>query len=333
MYLRILRSMSILITGGAGYIGCQTAKRLSELGRELIVLDNLSTGRRDKARWGSFVKGEIGDKLLVRKVLREHRVSAVVHLAASVHVGESIERPDLYFENNTFATKVILDAMREEGVQRFLFASTCSVYGNAVSGTVGEKEAVAPVSPYGESKLAVERMLPWYAQAWGLGWIALRYFNVAGADDDLGEDIALSKRIVPRALHAALALNQTLRVYGTTFGTRDGSAIRDYVHVDDIARANTCALGWLEAGNSGATINIGAGKGTSVLEIISAIEKETGKKVPCELHPARKGDPGHVIADINQARTVLGWKPQSSGIENIITSLARSRELRVASLV
>lgn len=331
--LRILRNMSIMITGGAGYIGCHTAKRLSELGREVIVLDNLSTGRRENVRWGDFVKGEISDKLLVCKILRDHRVTAVVHLAASAHVGESIERPDLYFENNTFATKVILDAMREEGVKRFVFASSCSVYGNAVSETVGEEEAVAPVSPYGESKLAVERMLPWYGRAWGLEWIALRYFNVAGAVDDLGEDIALSKRIIPRTLHAVLASTHTLRVYGTAFGTGDGSAVRDYVHVGDIARANTCALRWLEAGNSGATINIGAGKGTSVLEIISAIERETGKKVPCELHPARSGDPGHVIADSNRARRVLGWEPQDSEIQNIIASLARSCELRVASLV
>lgn len=325
--------MSILITGGAGYIGCHTAKRLNEAGRDIVVLDNLSTGRRGNARWGAFVEGEIADQALLRKVLRDHQVSAVIHLAASVHVGESMQRPDFYFANNTVSTKVVLDAMHHEGVNRFVFASSCSVYGNTVSDTVKEQESVEPVSPYGESKRAVERMLPWYAHAWDLDWIALRYFNAAGAEDDLGEDISISKRIIPRTLNAVLRGDQTLQVYGTAFATNDGSAVRDYVHVSDVARANLLALQWLETGNSGATVNIGAGAGTSVLDIVRAVEKETGRQVPLELNPARDGDPGHVIADSTRARTLLGWEPRSSEIETIVASLARSCEFRMASLV
>ncbi len=322
--------MSILITGGAGYIGSHTAKRLSGVGREIVVLDNLSTGRRRNACWGSLVEGEIGDAALVRKVLRDHHVTAVVHLAASTDVAESAMRPDFYFENNILATKRLLDAMHDEGVRQLVFASSCSVYGNTISETVNEEHAASPLSPYGESKLAVERMLPWYERAWGLRWMALRYFNAAGAEDALGEDIAVSHRIIPRAMHAALTTGATLRMYGTSFATNDGSAVRDYVHVSDIAQANLCALKWVEALHTGGIINIGAGHGTSVHDIVRAVETETGRRVPCEVHPAREGDPEHVVADLSAARKVLGWTPHCSDIQTIVRSLLRSCETRRA---
>lgn len=302
------------------------------MGREIVVLDNLSLGRRENVRWGTFVEGDIADAVLVRQLLQDHKVSSVIHLAASAHVGESMQRPDLYFANNTVASKSLLDAMLHVGVKQFVFASSCSVYGNTINDTVKEHEAVVPVSPYGESKLAVERMLPWYASAFAMDWIALRYFNAAGAQDDLGEDTAISKRIIPRALHATLHADQALCIYGTAFPTKDGSAIRDYVHVADVARANLLALQWLEAGNSGATFNIGAGKGTSVLEIIRAVEKETGKSVARATKSAREGDPGHVIADVSKARDVLGWEPRNSQIDTLVSSLARSCELSLTSM-
>lgn len=316
--------MSILITGGAGFIGSHTAKLFAETGLDVVVFDNLSTGRREHARWGIFVEGNLTDVAMLRQVMRERKVTAVMHLAASAHVGESMARPELYFANNVTASVALLDAMRAEGVARLLFASSCSVYGESASEVLREDETAIPLSAYGESKLAVERMLPWFAQAHGLQWVALRYFNTAGAVGDLGEDITLSRRIIPRALRAALSGAETLKVYGTEFATQDGSAVRDYVHVADVARANLLGLRYLEAGGSGATVNIGGGSGTSVLEIIAAVERATGKTVPYAIQPAKPGDPGRAIADAFQAQKTLGWTAIGSDVERIVESLVNS---------
>ncbi len=320
--------MAVLITGGAGYIGCHTAKRLSELGRDIVVIDNLSTGDRRNVRWGKLVEGDIGDASLVRKVLREHDVSAVIHLAASTHIGESMARPDLYFENNTVGTKTVLDAMHREGVKRIVFASSCSVYGSGASETMTEAETACPASPYGESKLAAERILRWYGRCLSIDWITLRYFNVAGAEDDLGEDPAVSQRIVPRAFQAAFAAGRHLQVNGTSFATRDGSAVRDFVHVSDVAAANVLALDWIERNQTGETMNIGSGTGTTVFEVIEAVEEVTGKKVPRDLCNALEGDPAHAVADLSHAHNVLGWMPQSSRLSEIVGSMLRSCESR-----
>jgi len=321
--------MPILVTGGAGYIGRHTAKLLHASGLEPVVLDNLSTGRRDEAGWGPFIEGDISDVALVRRVIREHAVTAVIHLAASAHVGDSMVRPDAYYRNNVCGTAALLEAMIAEGVLQLVFASSCSVYGNSASTAAHEDEPVIPVSPYGESKLVTERALPWYQLAFGLKWVALRYFNVAGAEDAMGEDLEGCRRIVPRTVHAAAGGGSALGVFGTEFDTPDGSAVRDYVHVSDVARANLAALDYVGEGRSPTVMNIAAGKGISVLQIIDEVGRQTGHPVPHELQESRGGDPGCAIADISRARELLGWTPVASGLEHIVASVLSSGELRV----
>lgn len=322
--------MSILITGGAGYIGRHTAKLLHASGLEPVVLDNLTTGRRDETGWGPFIEGDISDVALVRTVLRDHAVTAVIHLAASAHVGDSMSRPDAYYRNNVTGTACLLEAMSAEGVQKLVFASSCSVYGNSASMAAHEDEPVIPMSPYGESKLVTERALPWYQRAFGLQWVALRYFNVAGAEEAMGEDLAGCRRIVPRTVHAAVGGGPALGVFGTEFETPDGSAVRDYVHVSDVAKANLNALRYVEEGKPPAVMNIAAGVGTSVLQIIDEVGRQSGHLVPHAFEAARGGDPGCAIADISRAREQLGWEPEASGLENIVASVLHSGALRAA---
>ena len=316
--------MSILVTGGAGYVGAHTARLLRAQGNEIVILDNLSTSRRDNVRWGHWVQGDIADLKLVRSVLRDYSVTSVLHLAASAHVGESMDHPQRYFANNVNGTLTLLEAMIAEDVRQFVFASSSSVYGNSPSSAIAEESATVPVSPYGESKLQSERVLPWYARAHGLRWIALRYFNVAGASDGLGEDIANSSRIVPRAVNAAVGSGNPVHVFGIDFPTYDGSAVRDYVHITDVARANVKALEFVDSGRSGDILNIGSGVGASVLQIIQMVSKHIGAPVPHRTGPPRPGDPPCAVSDISRAQRVLGWSPLESGIENIIASVADS---------
>ena len=231
--------MAILVTGGAGFIGRHTVRLFCEAGEQVVILDNLCTGRRQGMDVCAFVEGDIADTALVRAVLRDYSVTSVIHLAASAHVGDSIRRPEYYYANNVSASLALLEAMLGEGVRTLVFASSCSVYGHAASQAAQEVEALTPVSPYGESKLVVERALVWYERAHGLRWISLRYFNAAGAEEGLGEEVSESTRIIPRAVHAVLGDGPALDVYGTDLPTRDGSAVRDYVHVADIARGQS----------------------------------------------------------------------------------------------
>jgi len=320
--------VAILITGGAGYIGRHTAKLLHGAGLPVVTLDNLTTGRRDETGWGPFVEGDIANVGLVRSIIREHAVTAVIHLAASAHVGDSMARPDAYYRNNVCGTASLLEAMIAEGLRRLVFASSCSVYGNSASTAAHEDEPAIPMSPYGESKLVTERALPWYQLAHGLQWVALRYFNVAGAEDSMGEDLAGCRRIVPRTVHAAVGGGDALGVFGTDFETPDGSAVRDYVHVSDVAQANLLALRYVEHGRAPAVMNIAAGVGTSVLQIIDEVGRQTEHSVPHRLEAARGGDPGCAIADISRARELLGWAPAASGLDKIVESVVRSGALR-----
>ncbi len=320
--------MSILVTGGAGFIGRHTAKLLHASGLEAVVLDNLTTGRRDETGWGPFIEGDISDVSLVRTVLRDRAVTAVIHLAASAHVGDSMTRPDAYYRNNVLGTAALLEAMHAEDVRQLVFASSCSVYGNSASTAAHEDEPVIPMSPYGESKLVTERALPWYQQAFGLQWVALRYFNVAGAEDAMGEELAGCRRIVPRTVHAAVGGGAALGVFGTDFDTVDGSAVRDYVHVSDVANANLQALRYVQQGGPPAVMNIAAGVGTSVLQIIDEVGRQAGHPVPHKFEAARGGDPGCAIADISRARQELGWAPVASGLDNIVASVLHSGALR-----
>jgi UDP-glucose-4-epimerase GalE len=317
--------MSILITGGAGFIGRHTAKCLHAAHREVVVLDHLSTGRHPNPAWATFFQGDIADTALVRRILRDHGVTAVIHLAASAHVGDSMANPAPYYANNVSGTVSLLEAMIAEDVRKLVFASSCSVYGNSSSLAAHEDELVTPMSPYGESKLVAERALRWYARAYGLDWVALRYFNVAGAEEGLGEDVAVSRRIIPRTVNAATGGGPLLRVFGTAFDTPDGSAVRDFVHVSDAARANLLALRYVEQASPPSVINIAAGVGVSVLQIVAAVAAQTGRPVPHRLEAPLPGDPACAIADISRARELLGWTPTASALDTIVASVLPSR--------
>lgn len=316
--------MSILITGGAGFIGNHTARLLHGAGLDLVVLDKVASKLPHDLRWGRFVLGDVADEALVRSTIREHSVTAVIHLAASVHVGESMQRPDLYFANNVGATYNLLNAMYAENVSQLVFASSSAVYGDSGGHLLREDLASTPVSPYGESKLQVERALHWYGSAFGLRWTALRYFNVAGAVRGIGEDISSSIRIIPRTVHCALNSGTRLSLFGASFPTADGSAVRDYVHVSDVARANLQALRFVETGASGAVLNIASGIGTSVLEIIEAVTEQTGRRVQFDARLRRPGDPAYVVADVSEARKAIAWNPVESTVEKLVASVIES---------
>jgi len=323
--------MSILITGGAGFIGSFTAKRCAEAGREPVVLDNLVTGRIERARWGQFHQCDVRDVPAVRAIIRSHAVTAVVHLAASAHVGESIDNPAQYYSNNVAGTLALLDAMHAENVRHIVFASSCSVYGNAGSLSLKEDDDPRPVSPYGESKLIAERALAWYVRAYGFRSISLRYFNVAGADSesDLGEDLQTSLRIIPRAIQAARADHGSFDIFGTDFDTIDGTAVRDYIHVRDVAEANLRAIEYLESGRPSTVMNLGTGTGLSVRQIVDEVGKVLGRPVPVRECPRRPGDVPCAVADPSRAAAVLGWQPLRSALSDIVGSaLARQHTAR-----
>src|SRR6266704_3334569 len=266
--------MRVLVTGGAGYIGSHTAKILARSGFEHIVLDNLSTGHRWAAKWGPLIEGDIGDSKLIREVMETYRIQAVVHFAGLAYVGESVRRPRQYFETNVSYTLRLLDAMADMWVKHVVFSSSCATYGIPESVPIREDQPQNPINPYGESKRMVERILAWYGQAYGLRWTALRYFNAAGADPDgeLGEEHTPETHLLPLVIAAALGVNQAVKIFGTDYGTADGTAVRDYVHVCDLATAHVNALHRLFAGGASASVNLGTGHGHSIRDVISAVE-------------------------------------------------------------
>jgi UDP-arabinose 4-epimerase len=318
--------MSILIVGGAGYIGSQTAKRLAQAGLEPVVFDNLVYGHKWAAKWGPLIEGDLADGAHIRRVLEEHRVTAVVHFAAYAYVGESVTDPRKYYRNNVAGTLNLLDAMVDAQVRDIVFSSTCATYGDPVRVPIDEKHPQNPVNPYGETKLAIERALRWYQGAYPLRFAALRYFNAAGADPDgeVGEDHDPETHLIPLALEAALG-GKALQIFGTDYPTPDGTAIRDYIHVQDLADAHVAALAKLRAGASQLFVNLGTGRGHSVREVIAAVEKISGRKVPARETDRRAGDPPALVADPQLAAAVLDWKARLSDIETIVDHAWRWR--------
>jgi UDP-glucose-4-epimerase GalE len=318
-------AQSILVTGGAGYVGSHACKALAGAGYVPIVYDNLSRGHREAVRWGPLVEGDLHDTALVADTIRIHRVSAVMHFAAFAYVGESVSEPELYYRNNIVGTLSLLGAMREAGVGEIVFSSTCATYGNPAEVPIRETTPQSPVNPYGETKLAIERALHWYGGGYGLRSVALRYFNAAGDDPDgeIGENHDPETHLIPLVVRALLGQAGPIRIFGSDYPTSDGTAIRDYIHVSDLADAHVRALRYLAEGGASTALNLGTGRGHSVREVIAAVEAASGQKVPQREAPRRPGDPPELVADPRLAAATLGWQPQHSDIDTIVrTALA-----------
>ncbi|MGH1571265.1 UDP-glucose 4-epimerase GalE [Methylobacterium sp. P31] len=324
--------MKIFVTGGAGYVGSHCCKAFAARGWEVVAYDNLSRGRRAAVRWGPLVQGDLLDREMLRRALAEHRPDAVAHFAALAYVGESATDPALYWRSNTVGSLNLLDAMRETNVRHLIFSSTCASYGIPQRLPIDETHTQAPINPYGWSKFATERVIENYAAAYGLSAVILRYFNAAGCDPagEIGEDHEPETHAVPLAIRAALG-GTPFSIFGTDFETRDGSAIRDYVHVSDLADAHVLAA-QLAAKTDGVHVfNLGSETGTSVLELLAAVGRAVGVPVPALRAPRRLGDPPALVATAVKAREVLGWRPVCSSIDVIVeTALAWQRSRMLA---
>jgi UDP-glucose-4-epimerase GalE len=320
--------VSILIVGGAGYIGSQTAKVVAAAGLQPVVFDNLVYGHEWAVKWGPLVRGDLADRALLVDVMKRHRVEAVIHFAAYAYVGESVTNPRKYFGNNVVGSLNLLDAMLDAGVRDIVFSSTCATYGEPRAVPIPEDHPQQPVNPYGESKLAVEKMLHWYSQAYDLRYAALRYFNAAGADPDgeIGEDHDPETHLIPLAIDAARGARGPLDVYGTDYPTPDGTAIRDYIHVVDLAEAHVRALERLRTGGVPLQLNLGTGRGHSVREVVAAIGKVAGRPVPFREVGRRPGDPPELVADNRGATEILGWKPRFADLDVIVEHAWRWRQ-------
>ena len=314
--------MTILVTGGAGYIGSHMVLELVDAGERVVVLDNLSTGFRWAiAEQASLVVGDTGDQSLVSRLIRQHRIEAIIHFAASVVVPDSVRDPLGYYLNNTANSRALIECAISHGVQHFIFSSTAAVYGNPAESPVSEDAPTQPISPYGWSKLMTEIMLRDAAKAHGLNYVILRYFNVAGADPRCrtGQSSVGATHLIKVAVETALGLRPKLEVFGLDYPTPDGSCIRDYIHVSDLTRAHSDALRQLRSGNSSRKLNCGYGHGFSVLEVIETVKRVSGVDFKVENAARREGDPARIIANSQQARTVLGWEPRYDNLATIVT--------------
>ena len=311
---------TVLVAGGAGYIGSHACKALAKAGYRPVAYDNLSRGHADAVKWGPLVEGNIGDKPHVIQTLRRYQVDCVMDFAAYAYVGESMVRPGLYFHNNVANTQALLDAMHDAGVKKFIFSSTCATYGIPETLPITEAAPLRPINPYGESKMMVEQMLRWYGQIHDFKFVTLRYFNAAGADPEgeIGEEHEPEPHLIPSVIEAALGQRSHIDIFGTDYPTPDGTAVRDFVHVQDLAEAHIRALEYLDRGGNNIALNLATGRGYSVREVIAAVERVTGRRVPRKEMPGRPGDPPILSADGVLARRVLGWGPHLSGLDDII---------------
>ncbi len=312
--------MDILLCGGAGYIGSHMLKWLALRGYRVTVLDNLSTGHREAVQWGELVEADLLDPASLERVFAGRRFNAVMHFCARSLVGESVAQPYAYYANNVTGTLNLLQAMQRHGVAKLVFSSTAAVFGNPVSARIDEVHPKAPINPYGASKLMVERMLQDAASAYGLRSVALRYFNAAGAspEGDIGESHQPETHLIPNALRAALGTGPALKLFGDDYPTPDGTCVRDYVHVDDLAQAHERALAYMQAHEGAHAFNLGNGQGFSVREVIEAASRVAGRAVPFEVAPRRDGDPATLVASSERARAELGWFPAHASLDEII---------------
>ncbi|MBZ0271969.1 UDP-glucose 4-epimerase GalE [bacterium] len=311
--------MSVLVAGGAGYIGSVTAKVLLGAGHKVVVYDNLSRGHRAAVPHGAaFVEADLADAVILARTILTHKVEAVMHFAAHSLVPESMQKPELYFGNNVATGLVILEAMRAAGCKRIVFSSTCATFGVPERVPIAENDRKNPESPYGESKLMFERMLHWYVRIHGFSAVVLRYFNAAGAFGETGEDHRPETHLIPLVLQVALGKREAISVYGTDYDTRDGAAIRDYIHVRDLAEAHRLALE--KAGEGFEHYNLGAGKGYTVREVIDAARRVTGHAIPSIDAPRRAGDPPELVASLGKIRDAWGFEPAHPEIDEIVTS-------------
>ncbi|PIS02957.1 MAG: UDP-glucose 4-epimerase GalE [Chlamydiae bacterium CG10_big_fil_rev_8_21_14_0_10_42_34] len=316
---------TILVTGGAGYIGSHTCKALAKAGYTPVVFDNLSTGHAYAIKWGPFVQGDLSDKTKLDEAFSKFKPKAVIHFAADALVVESINNPGKYYRNNIAGTISLLEAMRDHEVKKLVFSSSCATYGQPQFNPITEKHPQSPINPYGRTKLMAEQIFADFEAAHAIQAINLRYFNAAGADleTQIGENHAPETHLIPVVIQAALGLREEVVVYGTDFETKDGSAVRDYVHVQDLANAHVSALKCEKS----ASINLGTGTGHSVLEIIDAVQKYCGKEISVRLEARRLGEPGILTADNSKAKELLNWVPETSDLPTLIESAWKWHQL------
>jgi UDP-glucose-4-epimerase GalE len=323
---------NVLVAGGAGYIGSHVCKALAAAGWTPLAYDNLSCGHAWAVKWGRLIEGDVADGERLRQVLRRFNVQAVIHLAAYAYVGESVLDPGKYFRNNVTGSLVLLDAAVAARVECLVFSSSCATYGLPEQLPIGEPHPQRPVNPYGESKLFVERALGWYEKAHGLRSVALRYFNAAGADleGEIGEEHEPETHLVPLAIQTALGLRSAVQVFGGDYPTVDGTAVRDYVHVADLAAAHVAALDYLMRGAPSTACNLGTGRGHSVREVIHEVERVAGCRVPTRNAPRRPGDPPMLVASAEHAGRVLGWRARHSDLPTMVRTAWRWHRSRAA---
>lgn len=315
--------MAVLVCGGAGYIGSHTVSELLDRNEEVVVVDNLQKGHLPAVLEGAkLYNGDLRDEAFLKSVFQENEIEAVIHFAADSLVGESVEKPLQYYENNVYGTMCLLKVMTEFNVKKIVFSSTAATYGEAENIPIVETDPTVPTNPYGETKLAVEKMLKWSEQAYGLKYVVLRYFNVAGAHmkGKLGEDHDPETHLIPIILQVALGDREKIMIFGDDYKTEDGTCIRDYIHVTDLADAHILAIEKLRKENTSATYNLGNGNGFSVKEVIETARKVTGHPIPAEVAPRRAGDPAVLIASSEKAIKELGWKPKYADLHTMIES-------------
>jgi UDP-arabinose 4-epimerase len=316
------RPLNILVTGGAGYIGSHACKALADAGFTPIAYDNLISGHSWAAKWGPLERGDILDRRRLDEAFQNYQPSAVMHFAACAYVGESVEQPAKYYRNNVTGTLTLLEAMHHHGVEQMVYSSTCSTYGTPQTIPIPEDHPQRPINPYGKSKLMVEQILADFSAAYGLHSISLRYFNAAGADPDgeIGEDHDPETHLIPLVLQTAAGKRPNITIYGTDYDTPDGTCIRDYIHVSDLAEAHVLALKVLSSNGSSASYNLGTGRGFSVREVIGTAHSVTGCEITVREGPRRPGDPPRLVADATRAKTDLGWTPKYADLNQIVKS-------------